>query len=145
MDWIVRIGEEAAVGWDMRDIRPGMDVFSFDNQYLGSVLRVIPGRWVGATEAVSAGARQSSIVLGELLGPAPTLPIGNRAPVRQSARQDYRIQPDGATPIGSGVILVGRWWGLVDRREVPLAEVLNVSLERVVLRQTRRELSAGPA
>lgn len=128
------------MGFDTRDIRPSMDVYTLDNAYLGTVLRVLPGPASSPGERVGADARQSSAVLGELFGPAPTLPIGNKAPRRQSAHEEYRTQPDGAAPIGDGRILVGKWWGLKERREIPLREVLTVSHERVVLRSTARQL-----
>jgi len=58
----------------------------------------------------------------------------------QSASQRYATSPDDARPIGAGAIRVGRWWGLLAQRTVPLDDVQTVSLERVVLRLKRAEL-----
>jgi hypothetical protein len=42
---------------------------------------------------------------------------------------------------GQGAITVGRWWGLIDRRTIALDAVQIVSLERVVLRLRRHQLT----
>jgi hypothetical protein len=121
------------LSFDYRDIRPAMDIYTLDNVYLGTVLQITPGP-VRAAERVDDAARQSSKVSGELLGPMPTQPLGNPGPIAQSARADYATTPDDARPIGEGALTVGKWWGLVDRRRIPLDAVQTVSLERVVLR-----------
>ena len=129
------------LGFDLADIRPGMDVYTLDNIYLGSVLEVRPGPVDrAAREPVPDGARQSSAVSGELLGPAPTAPLGNPGPTTQSAANDYAVRPADARPIGQGAIRVGRWWGLRGARVIPAAEIQTVSLERVMLRRSRYEL-----
>ena len=128
------------MSFDRRDIRPSMDVYTRDNAYLGTVLTVIQGPAGAAEEHALEGERQSSAVGGELLGPMPTGPIGNRGPTTQSARARYGTGPDDAQPIGHGAIVAGKWWGLVERRTLPLDLVLTVSLERVILRVNKDEI-----
>jgi hypothetical protein len=70
----------------------------------------------------------------------PTQRYGNRGPERQSAREDYAIKPALSPPLGSGTITFGKYHGLVGRRTVPLDDVRNVALERVILRYTEDEL-----
>lgn len=130
------------MSFDSGDIRRAMDVYTRDNVYLGTVLAVIPGE-AAAEGGVDEGARQSSAVDGELLGPMPTRTIGNPGPTTQSARALYGVAADRARPIGRGAIRVGTWWGLVGRRMIPLDRVLTVSLERVILQATRDELAGG--
>lgn len=132
------------MSFDQRDIRPGMDVYTLDNTYLGTVLAVIARPATATPEQVAATARQSSAVNGELLGPMPTQPIGNPGPRHQSAAMAYATPAPDAQPLGQGAIVVGRWWGLRDRRVIPLEQVQTVALERVVLRQ-RAAQQAQPA
>ena len=130
------------MGFDRRDIRPAMDVYTLDNVYLGTVLAVAPGPEPPAGEAASAPGREASAISGESLGPMPTQPVGNAGPETQSARARYATQPDGAERLGRGALTVGKWWGLAARRTIPLDAVQTVSLERVVLRLKRDELPA---
>lgn len=130
------------MSFDRRDIRPMMDVFTSDNIYLGAVLAITPGA-VEPTpfdERVAPSVRQSSAVSGELLGPMPTLPIGNHGPEFQAAWAHYATTPDNAQPLGAGSITVGQWLGLKSKRTIPLALVQTVAMERVVLSLTKREL-----
>ena len=122
------------MSFDRRDIRRAMDVFTQDNIYLGTVLTVRGGPPLSDRPRVPEPARQSSEISGERLGPAPTELFGNPGPRTQSARADYATQPDGAERLGRGSLLVGRWWGLLGRREIPLEAIQSVSFERVVLR-----------
>lgn len=126
------------MSFDCRDIRPWMDVYSFDQVYLGIVLQIRRGP-VEVQERILPDALQTSSVNGELLGPMPTQPIGNHAPGNQSASTRYATTPD-ADPIGAGELVVGKWWGLVERWVIPIADVQTVSLERVVLRRRAAEL-----
>lgn len=129
------------MSFDNRDIRPSMDVYTHDNVYLGTVLKIIPERGMPATaDQPVDGSTQSSAVSGELMGPMPTMPIGNPGPHTQSARAGYTTQPDSARPLGQGTLRVGKWWGLLGRRTLPLDAVQTVSLERVVLRLLKTEL-----
>ncbi|HEX9373775.1 MAG TPA: hypothetical protein VF897_22370 [Roseiflexaceae bacterium] len=128
------------MSFDSRDIRRAMDVYTRDNVYLGTVLDVVPDPASVVEEQVAATALQHSIVSGELLGPAPTQPIGNHASRAQSASELYATAPDAAQPLGRGTIVVGRWWGLAGKRTIPIDDVQTVSLERVVLKKRRDEL-----
>ncbi len=134
------IHSRGAMSFDDRDIRPSMDVYTRDNVYLGTIRAVVPGSATPDGERVLETARQSSTISGERLGPMPTAPLGNSGPERQSARALYATEPDAARPLGRGAIEVGRWWGLVGRRTIPLDAVQAVSLERVVLKLTADEL-----
>ena len=40
-------------------------------------------------------------------------------------------------------MVVGRWWGLIGRRTIRLDQIMSLSLERVILKQTYEELSPG--
>ena len=117
---------------DCRDIHPSVDVFTADGVYLGTVLRVESQTRNAPTRVMVQTRQQPSAVSGELLGPMPTQTIGNPRPRTQSADQAFGAQPDGATPLG-GAFVIGKWWGLVGRRRLPLDAVQTVSLERVVL------------
>jgi hypothetical protein len=129
------------MSFDQRDIRPAMDVYTLDNVYLGPVLNVTPGGQPPVKGKIEPSARPSSAINGELLGPMPTLPIGNKGPQTQSASELYATQPASAQPLGGGTITVGNWWGLVNRRTIPLDAVQTVSLERVVLKLRSDELN----
>lgn len=124
------------MSFDSRDIRKNMDVYTFDNVYLGTVLGLSTGH-AGADETVGVTARQSSTVNGEMLGPMPTLPLGNQAALKQSASAAYATARDSARPLGHGTITVGKWWGLSGRLTINLRDVQTVSLERVVLKQRK--------
>ncbi len=128
------------MGFDRRDIRPSMDVYTLDNAYLGTVLAVVSGPEPPLEEAALAPSRETSTISGESLGPMPTQPVGNAGPRTQSARAQYAAQPDGAERLGHGALTVGKWWGLAARRMIPLDAVQTVSLERVVLKLKRDEL-----
>lgn len=137
------------MSFDTRDIRPSMDVYTNDNVYLGTVIRVIPdsgGRVVGdqaetpAEAQVAAPAQQWSEVDGEMLGPMPTQTLGNKGPSKQSARAGYAVERDDATLIGRGSIQVAKWWGLLGSRTIAIEDVQTVSIERVVLSRKRNEI-----
>ncbi len=116
-----------------------MDVYTMDNVYLGTVLRIIVDSTTPARPAPGA-AEPGSSVQGELLGPMPTQPIGNPGPTAQSAPARYASTHDTAEPLGAGTILVGKWWGLVERRVISVDLVQTVSMERIVLRLRKAEL-----
>ena len=126
------------MSFDSRDIRPFMDVYTRDNVYLGTVRAIVPGPGDALPppeEQPPEWARQSSALDGERLGPAPTQALGNPGPRAQSARAGYAAALDGARPLGHGYLEVGRWWGLIGRRTIPLEAVQTVSLERVILKE----------
>lgn len=132
------------MGFDRRDIRRAMDVYTRDNVYLGVVRRIHRGP-PSPEERVDEGARQSSAVDGESLGPMPTRAVGNPGPRSQAAGARYAVGHDGAEPLGDGALEVGRLRGLVGRRTIPLGLVQSVSFERVILRVTREELERARA
>jgi hypothetical protein len=122
------------MSFDSRDIRLGMDVYTLDGVYLGTVRRVWPGP--PSLDPVPTASAEASVPHGELLGPMPTAPLGNTAPCVQGAAAGFGSAADDAAPLGHGAIEVGRWWGLLGRRTIPLDAVQTVSLERVVLEFT---------
>lgn len=122
------------------DIRTSMDVYTLDNYYLGSILRIKRGRTNPPRARVPETARQSSETNGEMLGPMPTASIGNPGPRNQSAQREYATTPSTDRSIGDGSLTVGKWWGLVDRRHVPIDAILSVSLERIVLSWKKDDL-----
>lgn len=128
------------MSFDRRDIRTSMDVFSLDNEYLGTVLSIEEGTVGEQPERVAESSRQTSAVNGEMFGPVPTQTLGNKGPIRQSARKGYATQPDTDQLIGDGKLTVGKWWGLIGRRTIPLDAVQTVSMERVVLRYRKDDL-----
>ncbi|HLJ67371.1 MAG TPA: hypothetical protein VKX16_08430 [Chloroflexota bacterium] len=139
-------------------IRPGMDVYSAaQDRYIGSVVRVWRRRVerpegareveqepaVGSVglvheEGQTAGhARvQGSRILGEEMGPVPTIGLGNRGPINQSAGRDYAADPGGDAPavicfaVRPGRINLGP---LTRPFYVPSSAVRSLSMERVVL------------
>lgn len=125
------------MSFDHRDIRPSMDVYTFDNLYLGTVLKIIPGPVQPVGVYVPQDARQSSASSGELRGPMPTAPLGNPGPATQAARSAYATAPDRAEPLGQGMMVVGKWWGLVDRQAIALDSIQTVALERIVLQRSK--------
>ncbi|MGH2352573.1 MAG: hypothetical protein ACRDI2_20235 [Chloroflexota bacterium] len=131
------------MGFDRRDIRRGMDVYTLDNAYLGTVLSVVEGQAWTSAEQMAEGAHQSSVADGERLGPAPTVAVGNTGPSRQAAQALYATPSDGAGSIGRGALVVGKWWGLAGRRTIPLDLVQTVSLERVVLKVKAAAVTSG--
>lgn len=122
------------MSFDRHDIRPAMDVYTFDNLYLGTVIAVTPGP-ATADENVAEQEAHSSTVSGELLGPMPTQTLGNLGSVTQSANQRFATAPDSGQLLGAGTIRFGKWWGLVGSRTLPLDAVQTVSMERVVLKR----------
>jgi hypothetical protein len=128
------------MSFDHRDIRKAMDVYTLDNAYLGTVLAITPGSPTTDLQPSRGRSQQQSIVSGEMLGPMPTQPLGNPGPRTQSAALHYATGSDSARPIGRGTIEVGKWWGLVGRRTIPLEDIQTVSLERVVLKRQLSDL-----
>ena len=126
--------------FDRRDIRPGMDVYTHNNVYLGNILSIQPGLATG-DNPIAEGARvkghplHGSTSSGELLGPMPTQPLGNRAPIVQSSHAGYAATADNARSLGQGHLTVGKWYGLLGKQIISLDRVQTVSLERVVLRR----------
>jgi hypothetical protein len=128
------------MGFRRGDIRHGMDVFTLDGVWLGTVRRIDAAGAAEDLPDLSPAVKQSSAVSGESRGPVPTQRYGNRGPERQSTREDYATRPALSPPLGSGTITFGKYHGLIGRRTVPLDDVRNVALERVILRYTAEEL-----
>ncbi len=128
------------MSFDHRDIRVSMDVYTLDNAYLGTVINVVPGPPALSGEGVLAEALQTSVTNGEMFGPVPTQMNGNPGPKTQSAAALYATEPDTASSLGEGSIKVGKWWGLIGRRTIPLSDIQTVSLERVVLKHRSQDL-----
>ncbi|HZS94190.1 MAG TPA: hypothetical protein VFA78_05290 [Chloroflexota bacterium] len=149
-------------------IRPGMDVFSaYQNQYIGTVIRVWPGkraasgtensaRETGSTieavrgnpplqaeggAAVSPTAHIGSKTLGEELGPFPTEALGNDGPINQSAARKYGTggsEPDVVLfAVRPGRINLGP---LTPPLYIPTAAVRSVSMARVILDVQRDQI-----
>lgn len=134
------------MGFDRRDIRPSMDVYTRDNVYLGTVRAIVPGPVPPREEPLPPVVYRPSATSGELLGPAPTQGLGNRGPRSQAPDTGYAAHPDDASPLGHGVLEVGRWsgpLGRIGRHTIPMGAVHAVSLERVILGLTRDELTNG--
>ena len=131
------------MSFNRRDIRRRMDVYTSDNVYLGTVLAVTAGAPVHPGENVAPPPDQTSEVNGELLGPMPTIPVGNLGPVSQGAARAYATAADSPGVLGAGSLVVGKWWGLRGRYVIPLDAVQTVSLERVILRVSQDELHRG--
>lgn len=150
---------------DTLDIRPGMDVFdSYQYRYIGTVVHVIRGGTGGGggpdrpgpnpTGSEQAPAnptlsqeqdsavqstspeRRGERVLGEELGPVPTIGLGNSGPVRQSAGDGYATHPDSPAPnvthmaVRPGRLNLGILTPVV---YVPVNAVQCLSMERVVV------------
>ena len=138
---------ERLVSLDDRDVRRGMDVYTLDDVYLGSVVRVESGP--ARSSASEATPTEASAVSGESLGPMPTATIGNRGPTEQSAGRAYATGGSSVgRPLGAGRFRVRRWLAGLDpatliprSRWIPLELVQTVSLERVILRVTSAELN----
>jgi hypothetical protein len=135
------------VSLNHRDVRPGMDVYTLDNVYLGSVVQVEPGPQ-SKPRSVEATSAPGSTVSGEALGPMPTAPLGNRGPISQSAASAYGTEgASEAIALGKGRLRMRLWLVNLSPRTfiprtrwIPLDLVQTVSLERVVLRVTGSDL-----
>ncbi len=152
-------------------IRPGMDVYSaYQNQYLGSVVRVWQGR--GAASSAGTPSRDSgntlaagnapmvheegnvvghaeyrgNRVLGEDLGPFPTGAAGNSGPLNQSAGHEFATgRADPLANVRYFAVRPGRInLGLLTRPfYVPTSAIHSLSMERVVLDVQREEMPAA--
>jgi len=157
-------------------IRPGMDVYSaFQDQYIGTVTHVWlrkdePGsaseRGASPEETgtsrdatanpelkheeertVSPTAHVGSKLLGEEMGPFPTIGVGNTGPVNQSAEHEYATAADDRL---AGVVCFAvrpsrpggeNLFNLLARSlYVPTSAVHSVSMDRVVLGVQRKDI-----
>ena len=142
------------MSFDDRDVRRGIDVFTLDNELVGTVVWIRRG---GSRQTATARVRESpgqaSAPGGEALGPQPTTNVGNGGPLNQGAPALFASRTDHAgrsldgtdlwvlrTPIGPEY----RHW-LPRLRRIPVSAVQTVSFERVILRVTDAELKEGVA
>jgi hypothetical protein len=134
-------------------IQRGMDVFTLDGAYVGTV--VCRSKTAPPPDplpmAMESGQRSGNQFSGESLGPAPTASIGNRGPSSQARTAGFGAlsADDADEPNGNhGQMVIFRWlvaqqWrrsGPVLRR-LPLDLVQAVSHERVILSVTAEELA----
>jgi hypothetical protein len=122
------------------EIRRHMDVYTFDAQYIGSVLWIRSDTSENRTPELDPAVLEFSEIDGEAFGPAPTQSVGNRGPVKQSARQGYATQAIASATHDQGELIVGKYFGLLGLRRVPIEDIQTVALERIVLRKTYEEL-----
>jgi hypothetical protein len=147
-------------------IRPGMDVYSsYQDEYIGSVIRVAkrstdadapdPERphapdqiplvhEEGHQEEHATG--RGSRILGEEIGPGPTIAVGNTGPVRQSADRRYATNPEAPLPdVVYFVVRPGRLnlGPLTRPLYIPTDAVESVSMERIVLDVQRSGIPSG--
>jgi len=151
-----------------RDLRRGLDVFSLDNVYLGTVIWI---RWdenaftpdpspvrEGGKHAVPVsplprtgeGLGVGVSFSGERLGPMPTSSIGNSGPVRQASATKYATQtvgPGSARVRRPAELLIFRWlvslnWATARPvlRRVPAGLIHLISLERIILSVNASEM-----
>jgi hypothetical protein len=142
---------------DARDLRRGMDVFSSDGVYLGTVIRVRLGRRTRSDGSPtqdeprpSDGSRDPTSVSGEALGPMPTAVLGNGGPRRQTAANDYATRRTAVTGEPSRLpaelivlrLLLPFGWSTPRPRlrRFPVSMVQAVSYERIVLSVTASSL-----
>ena len=141
-------------------IRPGMDVYNHrQDRYLGTVVRVFHGAPQVATgdqaqKTGSAGVggnapmvheegnvtghaeARGKRMLGEEMGPVPTIAAGNTGPILQSAGQEYAIgirdiQPDVSHfTVRPGRINLGP---LTPALTISASALVSISMERIVV------------
>jgi hypothetical protein len=153
-------------------LRPGMDVYSaYQDQYIGSVVRVVRGRdhAQGGTPGDGAnptGSEQGSgnivlvheegavvghtenegsRMLGEEMGPVPTMAGGNTGPDAQSARNAYATRGAPVQDVRWLVVRPGRinLGALTPPLYVPAAAIRSISMERIVLDVQREAIPPG--
>lgn len=147
------------MSFDARDVRRGMDVYSSDGVYLGTVIWVVDGPatprprpHAGQPDSAprASPSQVSAAYSGESLGPMPTAALGNGGPRRQTAATDFASTPVFATNDPgrqpAEIVLLRmltslRWSTLRPRlRRIAVNEVQAVSLERIILSCTAAEL-----
>ena len=143
-------------------IRRGMDVFTLDGVYVGTVVHVAtrpsppyhgarPSPPNPLSRARERGSLRVNQFSGESLGPVPTARIGNRGPSTQARVAGFGAVTDPGAPSHtgpSGHLVIFRWlvaqqWrmSMPSLRRLPLNLVQTVSLERVILSVTTEELA----
>lgn len=133
------------------DIRPGMDVFNaYQDRYIGSVVSMVHGPTgsggdgkqnsgpipLSATVSAAPTEQRGQRMLGEELGPVPTIALGNTGPDRQSAANQYATHPQSTRGNATHIaIRPGRLnLGPLSRVVyVPVEAVRSLSMERLVV------------
>jgi len=133
--------------FDTRDIRVGMDVYTCDGRYLGTVRRLEPGsaKPVQRVATQATTEEPASMISGELLGPMPTSPLGNPGPTTQTPQYVFGTIPDEAEPLVAGAFWVGKLPVPIGWCRFSIDDVLTVTLERVILRQQASDLGTRRA
>jgi hypothetical protein len=150
------------VSFARRDNRLGKDVFTLDGVYLGIVLWISGGRRrrsgtrgpkPGDPRPAPVGqSDRAGAFNGEALGPMPTAALGNFGPRSQSADTGHATtcshESESAIDPPSTLIVVRtltalNWSTLRPTvRRIPVSSIQAVSLERIVLSVTARELES---
>jgi sporulation protein YlmC with PRC-barrel domain len=119
-------------------IRRGMDVYDTDqSSYIGSVIDVV--RAAGhAVRARDAGPKPEKTndghVLGEELGPFPTIAAGNSGPVNQSAAHGYATgNHDTNAEVTAIVVRPGHRNPLARPLHIPFEAVRSIAMDRLIL------------
>lgn len=138
---------------DQRNIRRGMDVFTLDGAYVGTVM------WI-RQESLARNSPASSVARvqrpsapsfsGESLGPMPTAELGNDGPSTQSPERAYAshlLSGSDSAASHPTELIVFRWLVWLDPstlrprlRRIPVSLVQATSLERIILSVTAHDL-----
>jgi len=105
-----------------------MDVYDRHGIWLGSVLWIEASKSAPA-EPVATYPISALAFDGERLGPASTQGIGNTGPQKQAELS--RAHSDAGSVVSR--VMVGKWFGLRDRRLFESCRIINVSLEHIVV------------
>jgi hypothetical protein len=148
-----------------RDIRRGMDVFSLDGVYVGTVVHVSYERDRGGHHAPHGGKAEATVrsgerrvsaegqFSGESIGPMPTAVLGNDGPREQSPGTAYASAPrsSGRERRRPVALVMVRLLTALNRatlrprvRRISVDRVQGISLERIILSLTAAELGDTP-
>lgn len=100
----------------------------------------------GATVGSAERERTGSRLLGEEMGPVPTMADGNTGPMRQSAARDYATSSPNPAPdaycfaVRPGRINLGV---LTPPIYIPTSAVASISMERIILMVRKEEIPAA--
>lgn len=146
-------------------IRPGMDVYgTYQHQYIGSVVQVfcatqgeqgmqnasashqaqlnpVPLQ-VEQGEPVQAVKGTAQRELGEEMGPFPTIALGNRGPINQSAAHEYATEGPDHPFVTHFAVRPGRinLGPFTHPLYIPTSAIRSISLERIILDVERGEI-----
>jgi hypothetical protein len=122
-------------------LRLGMDAYNAkQDRYLGTVVGVTHAPSSepppGEPEKSGSAGHRATRMLGEEMGPVPTIALGNTGPLRQSAAEVYGTSIQDLAPDVSHFLLrPGRLnlGPLTSPIEVPVSDILSISMDRIVL------------